>query len=1163
MSNPILNAMFTNECTDDDADLLELLADLADQYNIDGDKDTADDLADNLTSEPLPLELFDTFYKKEEQKEEQQKTAIIEEIKELTAEELTEAITQQNKITYGDMAGFEITKIDGLNHIINKTAGGAEEKLMKNLKYGNVAIKRVYAKYAGRANFQSWTQCTPLTFLTLVKSNKYLYEIVGNYPYKPYFDIDKKFTEDPKISIDEFIPYYKVVLSQFFKNAEYAISGSITAEKLSLHIVINNYLVTNDDELRELRKIVKFIHNATLETGIDDGFDCGKYSLKKTIMKAVNQCKPLQESRIQKPITEADNLHKHIITAFFDPNPQPWPMWDIDDEVDNKTTKEIKIKLETERMAKPLNVAKLPIKQIKIDFDIFTATPQQLFSIVPLTDGHTHTYTAKIAIYCYHNNITFDEFYKWRIENKRMHKSVTPERHREKWRNRWDQLIPQRDEKGEYILKPISSNTLIFMLIQDYPNLHTNKFFNDFKTMWNDDIFNDCYRLDVDRLDFTQFDNVDKYQIVNIGMGGGKTAQTINYLKREQEAKKSFIWITPNKALAQNTTTRMTADGLRNDMYLNAKTAEAKGELRKSDNLLICLNSLKYSKELTKWGQYKIVVIDEIETFLIKWFDNSTLNNKDVDKRMLWQRLIQILQNAEKVIFLDAYITSHTMDFITAIDPTAKCTLIRKIAESSPRKVQFIKCYKNWLQGIITDLIAGKKIFVFYPFKRRQTNKNFPSMEELKDYLIFTVKQQANKDIMGKYYHGETDQIDTLDLYDVNNKWENLNFIICNNKITVGLSYEGANIFDRVYIGVAGFNEPRDIIQVSCRAREIKDNLIKICIIDKYNPNVNYKNDGHYLKTLQHEKEEFKCPIYDKVVKNILVERWGVLEQKLLLFIYKSHYEVIDSDDFINSELKKKFDEYLKNQQIKFTYGDIRLIENEEYEHIKKLMYETRATEREMMEYKKYEYNELFKTMEQLEEEGQTQYRETDEDGNPRFLTLECLKSIIWDQKYFVAMEQMQLMLWAKDHHNYKIINEIEKLFDGDIWPTEEKLTEIIRKKIKLPSDLLDLIFKDNYRTLTKKSATIHILKGFYNGTFKKNVITVKTGDDGKAKKHTATTNDYMIGILQHIEIITHRRIYTDKYEEAGQADTRDLSDEELLKLITYKDDDITTNEDY
>jgi hypothetical protein len=299
------------------------------------------------------------------------------------------------------------------------------------------------------------------------------------------------------------------------------------------------------------------------------------------------------------------------------------------------------------------------------------------------------------------------------------------------------------------------------------------------------------------------------------------------------------------------------------------------------------------------------------------------------------------------------------------------------------------------------------------------------------------------------------------------------------------------------------------------------------------------------------------------VVKNILVERWGVLEQKLLLFIYKSHYEVIDSDDIINDILKKKFDEYLKNQQIKFTYGDIRLIEGEEYEHIKKLMYETRATEREMMEYKKYEYNELFKTMEQLEEEGNTQYSDIDEDGQPRFLTLECLKSIIWDQKYFVAMEQMQLMLWAKDHHNYKIINEFEKIFDGDIWPSEDKLKEIMRKKIKLSSDLLDLIFKDNYRTLTRKSATIHILKGFYNGTFKKNVITVKTAEDGKIKRHTATTNDYMIGILQHIEIITHRRVYTDKYEEAGQADTRDLSDEELLKLITYKDDDITTNGDY
>jgi hypothetical protein len=43
-----------------------------------------------------------------------------------------------------------------------------------------------------------------------------------------------------------------------------------------------------------------------------------------------------------------------------------------------------------------------------------------------------------------------------------------------------------------------------------------------------------------------------KFLCINTGMGSGKTYQTIKYL----QDKDQFIWITPNIALAQNTTQR-------------------------------------------------------------------------------------------------------------------------------------------------------------------------------------------------------------------------------------------------------------------------------------------------------------------------------------------------------------------------------------------------------------------------------------------------------------------------------------------------------------------------------------------------------------------------------------------------------------------------------
>ena len=49
------------------------------------------------------------------------------------------------------------------------------------------------------------------------------------------------------------------------------------------------------------------------------------------------------------------------------------------------------------------------------------------------------------------------------------------------------------------------------------------------------------------------FDIDEKFIVVNVGMGGGKTSQTIDYLR----TVKTFIWATPNQALSCNTHTRI------------------------------------------------------------------------------------------------------------------------------------------------------------------------------------------------------------------------------------------------------------------------------------------------------------------------------------------------------------------------------------------------------------------------------------------------------------------------------------------------------------------------------------------------------------------------------------------------------------------------------
>ena len=131
--------------------------------------------------------------------------------------------------------------------------------------------------------------------------------------------------------------------------------------------------------------------------------------------------------------------------------------------------------------------------------------------------------------------------------------------------------------------------------------------------------------VEVENLSQTEFYNDKKALVVNIGMGGGKTTQTVNYLEQMTQqvgdVSKKFIWMTPNIALAENTFNRM-KNFTSTNLYNAVKRKELKQEMiENSENLMVCMNSLKY---VTK--DYNIVVIDEIETYLKKWCFNDTLD---------------------------------------------------------------------------------------------------------------------------------------------------------------------------------------------------------------------------------------------------------------------------------------------------------------------------------------------------------------------------------------------------------------------------------------------------------------------------------------------------------------------------------------------------------
>ena len=70
---------------------------------------------------------------------------------------------------------------------------------------------------------------------------------------------------------------------------------------------------------------------------------------------------------------------------------------------------------------------------------------------------------------------------------------------------------------------------------------------------------------------------------------------------------------------------------------------------------------------------YDVVIIDESETVLAKWFNNSTLT---VDfKNESWKSFINVIQQCKNCIMLDAFTSKITIEIIKSLNGDASLTI--------------------------------------------------------------------------------------------------------------------------------------------------------------------------------------------------------------------------------------------------------------------------------------------------------------------------------------------------------------------------------------------------------------------------------------------------------------------------------------------------------
>ena len=205
---------------------------------------------------------------------------------------------------------FKTIKFLKKNWLKNITdSGGAQNEVIKNKASTDLIIHCQHQDHG-----RMWCCMTEDELLENTKKNNGLYEVITEYPHKVYFDIDKDEKTD-----DVYLTKITDKINELFPDSNMAISGSVTEDKTSYHIILNHYFIDSEQERNQMKYITKYLYY-----NFDDGFDWKVYTNNRN-MKCINQSK--QDKRIQKIILN-DDPKMHFITCFMNDDYYPIPQFE-------------------------------------------------------------------------------------------------------------------------------------------------------------------------------------------------------------------------------------------------------------------------------------------------------------------------------------------------------------------------------------------------------------------------------------------------------------------------------------------------------------------------------------------------------------------------------------------------------------------------------------------------------------------------------------------------------------------------------------------------------------------------------------------------------------------------------------------------------------------
>jgi hypothetical protein len=315
-----------------------------------------------------------------------------------------------------------------------------------------------------------------------------------------------------------------------------------------------------------------------------------------------------------------------------------------------------------------------------------------------------------------------------------------------------------------------------------------------------------------------------------------------------------------------------------------------------------------------------------------------------------------------------------------------------------------------------------------------------------------TITDETGK--TGVFYNADVGDKTKKQLKDVNTSWSEKDFIVTNNIITCGINYEEMD-FDYKYLFIAPFNSPRDIIQVSYRARYLSTGII----------HVHYMGKMNQISTWLNDVTEMKCPIYANLYKHILIEKKAPIKKSFQLFCSKAHYKQITDEKAIDEKLALEIEQLLIKQDLGYTYESIETITKVDAENIQERCFAQEATMYEKICLKKYYFQKKFL-------ETASEHICGEEETN----TMEY----IWNNNFFFFFDRLRMVLPKSDSifHKIKELNQLPTLFPVTV------------KKTKLNTEIVDLIFQHfSFKSLSKATSHLKLIKEIYNTFFGCKVI--------------------------------------------------------------------------